>query len=128
MDSLPAAVVIPEVEMAEKTARRRFNAEYKSTVLKKADTCRLGEIVGLLRRKGLFSLHLSVWRAPKKCGLKRVPQVSLGYPANKAFLIPIPDRTYCPALMYGPHAVGAAFSDAGANGAAQAVARGLYRR
>jgi hypothetical protein len=63
MENLPAAVVIPEVEMAEKTARRRFNAEYKRTVLKKADICRLGEIVALLRRKGLYSSHLSVWQA-----------------------------------------------------------------
>ena len=66
MERLPAAVVIPEVEMAEKTARRRFNAEYTRTEFKEADTCRLGEIMALLRRKGLYSCHLSVWRAGTK--------------------------------------------------------------
>jgi len=38
MGSLTAAVVIPEVEVAEKAARRRFSAEYKRTVLKEAAT------------------------------------------------------------------------------------------
>ena len=63
MESLPAAVVIPEVEIAEKAARRRFSAEYTCAVLKEADTCGLGEIEALLRREELYRSHLSVWRA-----------------------------------------------------------------
>jgi len=84
MESLTASVVIPEVEVAEKAARRRFSAEYKRTVLKEAETCGPGEIGALLRREGLYSSHLSVWRAawdrgemaglaPKKRGPKRAP-------------------------------------------------------
>jgi transposase-like protein len=72
-------VVIPEVEVAEKAARRRFSAEYKE-----AETCGSGEIGALRRREGLYSSHLSVWRAarvrgeiaglaPKKRGPKRAP-------------------------------------------------------
>lgn len=84
MENLTAAVVIPEVEVAEKAARRRFSVEYKRTVLKEADTCGPGAIGALLRREGLYSSHLSVWRAardrgemaglaPKKRGPKRGP-------------------------------------------------------
>jgi len=84
MESLTAAVVIPEVEVAEKAARRRFSAEYKRTVLKEAETCGPGEIGALLRREGLYSSHVSMWRAardrgeiaglaPKKRGPKRAP-------------------------------------------------------
>jgi len=84
MGSLSAAVAVPEVEVAEKAARRRFSAEYKRKVLKEADACGPGEIGALLRREGLYSSHLSVWRsarergeiaglAPKKRGPKVAP-------------------------------------------------------
>lgn len=85
MSEFNAAVVVPEVEVAEKAARRRFSAEYKRKILKEADACsREGEIGALLRREGLYSSHLSVWRAarergeiaglaPKKRGPKAVP-------------------------------------------------------
>lgn len=54
MGSLTAAVVIPEVEVAEKAARRRFSSEYTRTVLKEVYTCEPGEIGALLRRKRLW--------------------------------------------------------------------------
>jgi transposase len=85
MSELNAAVVVPEVEVAEKAARRQFSAEYKRKILKEADACtREGEIGALLRREGLYSSHLSVWRAarqrgeiaglaPKKRGPKAAP-------------------------------------------------------
>jgi len=38
MGKLAAAVVIPELEVAEKAARRRFSAEHKCTVLMVANT------------------------------------------------------------------------------------------
>ena len=59
-ESLTAAVVIPEVEVAEKAARLRFSEEYRHTVFKEADTCGPGEIEALLRREGLYRSHLSV--------------------------------------------------------------------
>ena len=84
MSELSAAVVVPEVEVTEKAARRRFSLEYKRRVLKEADACGPGEIGALLRREGLYSSHLSVWRSarergetagltPKKRGPKATP-------------------------------------------------------
>ena len=85
MSELSAAVEVPEVEVAEKAVRRKFSVEYKRKILKEADACkREGEIGALLRREGLYSSHLSVWRAarergeiaglaPKKRGPKAVP-------------------------------------------------------
>lgn len=54
MGSLTAAVVIPEAEVAEKAARRRFSSEYPRTVLKERIPVSLGEIGALLRRKRLW--------------------------------------------------------------------------
>jgi transposase-like protein len=85
MSEFNAAIVIPEVEVAEKAVRRQFSAEYKRKILKEADACtQEGEIGALLRREGLYSSHLAVWRAardrgeiaglaPKKRGPKAVP-------------------------------------------------------
>lgn len=64
-----AAGVAPEVEVVEKATRRQFSAEYKRRILKEADTCqREGEIGALLRREGLYSSHLAVWRAARERG------------------------------------------------------------
>ena len=84
MGSPTTAVVVPEVEVVEKATRRRFTVEYKRKVLREADACGPGETVALLRREGLYSSHLRVWRAardrgeiaglaPKKRGLKVAP-------------------------------------------------------
>ena len=52
--------------MAQAT-RRRCTAEYTLTVLRKADACtEPGEIGGLLRREGLYSSHLYLWRKPRR--------------------------------------------------------------
>jgi transposase-like protein len=85
MNEISAAVGLPEVEVTEKAVRRQFSAEYKRKILLEADTCtREGAIGALLRREGLYSSHLAVWRAarergaiaglaPKKRGPKAVP-------------------------------------------------------
>ena len=58
-----------EVEVLAKAARRRFTAEYKRRILQEADRCtRPGEIGALLRREGLYSSHLSAWRAARERG------------------------------------------------------------
>ena len=58
-----------EVEVLSKAARRRFTAEYKRRILKEADGCsKPGEIGALLRREGLYSSHLSAWRAARERG------------------------------------------------------------
>ena len=73
--------VVPDPEVGERAARRRFTAEYKLQVLREADQCAgVGELGALLRREGLYSSHLTTWRrqrehgalvalAPKKRGL-----------------------------------------------------------
>jgi transposase len=74
-----------EVEVLGKAERRRFTAEYKRKILEEAERCtRSGEVGALLRREGLYSSHLAVWRrarargeltglAPRKRGPKPRP-------------------------------------------------------
>lgn len=91
MAEVSAAAVVPEVEVVEKAARRQFNAEYKRKILKEADACtREGEIGALLRREGLYSSHLSVWRAARERGeiaglapRKRGPKVAPPDPRDR---------------------------------------------
>lgn len=75
----------PETEVSEKARRRRFTAEFKERILREAAACKeSGEIGALLRREGLYSSHLTVWRqqaergkraalAPKKRGPQAKP-------------------------------------------------------
>ena len=83
--------LIPDLTEAErrqvlaKAQRRRFTAEYKRRIVREADRCtKPGEIGALLRREGLYSSHLVVWRrargrgelaalAPRKRGRKPSP-------------------------------------------------------
>jgi transposase-like protein len=59
----------PDPEVLEKPKRRRFTAEYKHRILQEADACQgLGEVGALLRREGLYSSHLSSWRAQRRKG------------------------------------------------------------
>jgi len=58
-----------ETEVVAKATRRRFTAAYKRKVLQEADRCeRPGEIGALLRREGLYSSHLTAWRAARARG------------------------------------------------------------
>ena len=71
--------------MAATARRRTYTAEYKRRLLKEADACTTPGAVGaLLRREGLYSSHLVVWRrargrgelaalAPRRRGRKRTP-------------------------------------------------------
>jgi hypothetical protein len=50
----------PDPELVERARRRRFTAEYKLWILRKADACsKPGEIGELLRREGLYSSLLT---------------------------------------------------------------------
>ena len=74
-----------DVQVVAKPHRRVFTAEYKRRILKAADACATPGAVGaLLRREGLYSSHLVVWRRarargelaalmPKKRGRKPTP-------------------------------------------------------
>jgi len=60
---------VPDPEIRERAARRRFTAEYKLHVLRAADQCAgLGELGALLRREGLYSSHLTTWRRQREHG------------------------------------------------------------
>jgi len=65
----------PDPEVAERAKRRRFTAEYKLRILRKADACKGdGDVGALLRREGLYSSQLAAWRRQRdeltKAGLK----------------------------------------------------------
>lgn len=60
---------VPDPELIERPRRRRFSASYKLRVLQEADSCsRPGELGALLRREGLYSSNLSVWRRQREAG------------------------------------------------------------
>lgn len=49
--------------------RRRFSAAYKQRILEEAERCsEPGEVGALLRREGLYSSHLTRWRAQRRAG------------------------------------------------------------
>jgi len=61
---LTEAFSMPEVEVSTKAKRRRFTAEYKRRILAEAASCtERGAMGALLRREGLYSSHLTEWRA-----------------------------------------------------------------
>lgn len=50
----------------DRRQRRRFSAEEKERILKDADACtERGELGELLRREGIYSSHLTNWRAQR---------------------------------------------------------------
>jgi len=58
---------IPDPEVVARPKRRRFTAEYKLRILREADACKgPGEIGALLRREGLYSSHLVLWRRQRE--------------------------------------------------------------
>lgn len=84
-------VAVPPTEVRPTATRRRFSAEYKRAILTEADACtRPGELGALLRREGLWSSHLSTWRAQRARGevqglmpKKRGPKASRSNPLDK---------------------------------------------
>ena len=65
----PQASRHPNPEVVEKAKRRSFTAEYKMRIVRKADACaRPGDVGALLRREGLYSSHLTAWRAQSRAG------------------------------------------------------------
>ena len=61
--------VVPPTEVRPKAKRRAFSAEFKRRVLAEADACtKPGEVGALLRRVGLYSSHLTEWRAVRERG------------------------------------------------------------
>jgi len=53
--------------VAARPKRRQFTAEYKLRIVREADACKgAGEIGALLRREGLYSSHLVLWRRQRE--------------------------------------------------------------
>jgi transposase-like protein len=65
-----ASQPVPDPQVAAKATRRRFTGEFKLQVLREADECGPGELGALLRRHGLYSSHLSVWRRERDRGAR----------------------------------------------------------
>ncbi len=69
MSALEQAIVGPAIEVVAKATRRRFRVEYKRKIVREADACKTPGAVGaLLRREGLYSSHLTTWRAARERG------------------------------------------------------------
>ena len=59
----------PAIEVVAKATRRRFTLDYKRKIVHEADRCKSSGAVGaLLRREGLYSSHLTTWRAARERG------------------------------------------------------------
>jgi transposase len=77
-------IMTPDPEVPEKKPRRKFTAQYKLSILDKADKFTdPGQLGTLLRKEGLYSSNLTTWRrqrdnglltamSPKKRGRKKV--------------------------------------------------------
>jgi transposase-like protein len=80
----------PAIEVVAKATRRRFTVEYKRKIVREADACKTPGTVGaLLRREGLYSSHLTTWRAARERGelagapKKRGPERQVADPRDK---------------------------------------------
>ena len=62
-----SAEKVPDPEVVARPKRRQFTIEYKLRILREADACKeSGEIGALLRREGLYSSHLVLWRRQRE--------------------------------------------------------------
>jgi len=65
--AVPMTAPDPEVRAVAK--RRQFTAAYKLAVVEEADRCSSpGAMGALLRREGLYSSHLTMWRRERAAG------------------------------------------------------------
>lgn len=86
MSGMEKALRPPDPEVSEKKQRRKFTAKYKLNILSSVESCtEPGQIGAILRREGLYSSHLTLWRrqraeglleglSPKKRGRKKTPK------------------------------------------------------
>jgi len=61
-----------DAEVSARVGRRRFTVAYKTRIVQEAAQCRApGEIGSLLRREGLYSSHLTMWRQLAHAGARQ---------------------------------------------------------
>jgi transposase-like protein len=69
MTTVERALSGAAIEVTAKATRRRFTLDYKRKIVREADGCKTSGAVGaLLRREGLYSSHLTTWRAARERG------------------------------------------------------------
>ena len=69
MSTVEQALGGPAIEVVAKAKRRQFTGEYKRKIVREAEGCKTpGAIGALLRREGLYSSHLTTWRAARDRG------------------------------------------------------------
>jgi transposase-like protein len=69
MSTVERALGGAEIEVTAKATRRRFTLDYKRKIVQEADRCKTSGAMGaLLRREGLYSSHLTTWRAARERG------------------------------------------------------------
>ncbi len=62
-------LLLQDTGVSPTRTRRQFSTAYKLQILAAADACtKAGELGALRRREGLYSSHLSVWRAAQRRG------------------------------------------------------------
>jgi len=85
MSALEQPLGGPAIEVVAKATRRRFTVEYKRKIVRAADACKTPAAVGvMLRREGLYSSHLTTWRAARERGELAGAAKKRG-PARRAF-------------------------------------------
>lgn len=69
MSLVPKLLPSHDTGVSATRTRRRFTTAYKLKILEAAAQCtKSGELGALLRREGLYSSHLAVWRAAARRG------------------------------------------------------------
>ena len=58
----------PDLELRVSSHRRRFTVAYKLRILEEAERSAAGQVGALLRREGLYSSHLTLWRRQRAAG------------------------------------------------------------
>jgi transposase len=65
-----ASAPVPDPEVSARPTRRRFSGPYKAQVVEEAGRCNQpGQIGALLRREGLVSSQLTLWRRQYRQGI-----------------------------------------------------------
>jgi len=74
----------PDPQVPERARRRTFTAKYKLRILAEYAAADDGEKGALLRREGLYSSHIVVWRRARDTGALAGLSASRGRPRNDA--------------------------------------------
>jgi transposase-like protein len=72
----------PDPQVPERAKRRTFTAKYKLQILADYDAAEDGEKGALLRREGLYSSHIVVWRRARDAGALAGLTAPRGRPRN----------------------------------------------